>query len=175
MCTTNCSGHLSCHACPPCHTHPHCQSCPPTTHAAYHACPCHVFPPPCKLPWPHMPLQPCMSPRPRIPPWTDRHLWKHNLRKLCLRAVIIKKVILSQPGSIKISFHKKKELVLMWISSSWCVLKEKGSGRSDSFPFHFISHLNLCQNLWNWRYEKKTMYNWIVLNLEVITGANPSI
>ena len=24
----------------------------------------------------------------RHPLWTDRHLWKHNLRKLCLRAVI---------------------------------------------------------------------------------------
>ena len=25
----------------------------------------------------------------QVPPlWTDRHLWKHNLRKLCLRAVI---------------------------------------------------------------------------------------
>ena len=140
MCTTNCSGHLSCHACPPCHTHPNCQSCPP-----YHACslPCmppamysphhaslpghtcpssHACPLPCIPPTMQASLATHAPPAMHVPPathppWTDRHLWKHNLRKLCLRAVIIKKVILSQPGSIKISFHKKKELVLMWISS----------------------------------------------------------
>ena len=34
-----------------------------------------------KDPWTESPLD-------RDPPWTDRHLWKHNLRKLLLRAVI---------------------------------------------------------------------------------------
>ena len=33
-----------------------------------------------------------------VPPWTDRHLWKHNLRKLCLRAVITRKSVKRHPG-----------------------------------------------------------------------------
>ena len=33
--------------------------------------------------------------RPRHPPWTDKHLWKHNLRKLCCRAVIMGCTVLS--------------------------------------------------------------------------------
>ena len=52
MRTTRCSGHLSCHACPP----------PPPRMPPCHACP---------------------------PLWTDRHLWKHYLRKRRLRVVMI--------------------------------------------------------------------------------------
>ena len=33
--------------------------------------------------------------RPKHPPWTDKHLWKHNLRKLCCRAVIMGCTVLS--------------------------------------------------------------------------------
>ena len=65
MRTARCSGRLSCHGCPPPCT-------PPATHAPHHA-----------QPLPRMP------PHHAHPPWTDRHLWKYNLRKLRLRAVII--------------------------------------------------------------------------------------
>ena len=99
---------------PPCHAHPH-HTCPPC-HMAPWPCtpPCHAHPTPCMPPMPHGPLAmhtlqsctpptmqspchaclpsrhapchacplPCMS-----PPWMDRHLWKHYLRKLRLQAV----------------------------------------------------------------------------------------
>ena len=58
---------------PPSHT------CPPAMHAPCHACPPHPHHtcPPYPHPPPHTDTQ-----------WTDRHLWKHNLRKLRLRAVM---------------------------------------------------------------------------------------
>ena len=102
--TARCSGHLSCHVCPPAMQAPH-HACPPC-HAGPPACrpPCHAGPPTAThAPLPHMPhlrhMPPAMyaplpctppchaSPRHASPPWTDRHLWKHNLRKLRLRAV----------------------------------------------------------------------------------------
>ena len=43
-------------------------------------------PPVQRLPWTKTPWT--ESPLDTDPPWTDRHLWKHNLRKLLLRAVI---------------------------------------------------------------------------------------
>ena len=76
--------------------------------------PCHAHPTPCMPPMPHGPLAmhtlqsctpptmksplpcmspfqacslPCMPPAIHVPPWTDRHLWKHYLRKLRLQAV----------------------------------------------------------------------------------------
>ena len=73
---------------------------PPAKHApsVMHApIPCHTCPP-MHIPLPHM-LPPAMhTPSPTAmhapchahpPLWTDRHLWKHNLRKLRLRAVKI--------------------------------------------------------------------------------------
>ena len=44
MRTARCSGRLSCHTCPTCHTHtpchtPPCHACPPATHTPCHACP----------------------------------------------------------------------------------------------------------------------------------------
>ena len=62
------------HAPPPPHTpatHATLPSIPPATNTPCHACPL-----------------PCIPPTTYAPPlWTDRHLWKHNLRKLHLRAV----------------------------------------------------------------------------------------
>ena len=58
-------------ATPPCHTRPPPRTPPPPT--------MHAFPPPRTTPL-----------------WTDTHLWKHNLRKLCLRAV----KILAMPMSV---------------------------------------------------------------------------
>ena len=77
-------------------TLPHCHTCP------HHACPlpcmppCHAcHPPHTPFPATHAPATQDPStmhvPLPHIPPpWTDRHLWKHNLRKLRLRAVMMK-------------------------------------------------------------------------------------
>ena len=97
-----------CHTCSPCHIcpcHVHPLSCmPPTTHAVLPHTPLPHMPPlpcmclPCTYhcyvhPPPHMPpchvhpppLQ-CMPPCHALAPsWTDRHLLKHNLRKLRLR------------------------------------------------------------------------------------------
>ena len=58
---------------------------PPATHAPCHAC----CPAMHTTPSPHMPPSHACPP----PPWTDRHLWKHNLRKLRLRAVNILSLI----------------------------------------------------------------------------------
>ena len=119
MRTAHCSGRLSCHACPsathalpswPPVTHAPCHTCPPAMHMSpYHAhplpCmhPCHTCMPllPCMPPTMHTPCHACMPLLPHTPPamhapslphpfpWTDRHLWKHYLRKLRLRAVNI--------------------------------------------------------------------------------------
>ena len=70
----------TCHACPPAtRTSPLPHPPPSTMHAQPlpYTLPCHACPP-CHA---HPPL--CMPPL-----WTDRHLWKHNLRKLRLWAVI---------------------------------------------------------------------------------------
>ena len=84
MHTVRCSGLLSCHTCPPCHTHPL------VMHAPCHACPpCHAHPPAMHTPLPS--TSPAMHPpaaiftmhtpppSPSIPPWTDRRSWKHYL------------------------------------------------------------------------------------------------
>ena len=70
---------------PPCHAH---SSLPCTSLCHGHPTPCHACPHhahPCHACFPtRMPL-PDMFP---LPPWTDKHLWKHYLRKLRLRALI---------------------------------------------------------------------------------------
>ena len=108
--------HAPCHACP-LPRMPH-HACPPLHMSSCHACllPCMTpamhAPLPCTPPTMDAPLLPCMPPPsmqhpchahpaphhtcpPCMPPathatplWTDRHLWKHNLLKLRLRAVI---------------------------------------------------------------------------------------
>ena len=45
------------------------------------------------------------------PPWTDRHLWKHNLRKLRLRAV--KRGLLFCPIKLKLIYMEKDKSVLV--------------------------------------------------------------
>ena len=67
MRTTRCSGHLSCHA------HPTLPCMPPAMRTPCHACPTPLRMPPCHA---------CP------PPWTDRHLWKHYLRKLRLQVIM---------------------------------------------------------------------------------------
>ena len=80
--------------CTPPATHAPLPCTPPAMHAPSHAhpspatyAPCHLCPPAMHTPLPHMP--PCHACP--LSMWTDRHLWKHNLHKLRLRAVKIHK------------------------------------------------------------------------------------
>ena len=56
---------------------------------------------------------PSLGPEADTPLWTDRHLWKHNLRKLRLRAVI--KYVFAVQGKIE-----EPE----WVSHSWSLMEE---------------------------------------------------
>ena len=160
------------HACtppprmPPCH-----QTCPPTTTHA---------PPPCT------PLPPCMPPMtmhappattltPPVNRMTDRQVWKHNLRKLRLRAVKTLRALADLMGaSLAVQ-------ILSVSCSFWEILAKSYVGAPCWRP-HLGEILDpplTCKPGWNvpltwpksnnWLHEKEMgQQRWVVNNLKTI-------
>ena len=119
VCTICCSGHVSCHVCPPPCT-------PPAMHASCHSCPLPCMSPTTHAPTthtplPHMPpamyaLLPCMP-----PPCTElltQACENITFPQLLLRTVmtVLNLSTLSKSGMLKQSIH---QMSLFWMDLGW--------------------------------------------------------
>ena len=95
--------------------------------------------------------------RPRSPPlWTDRHLWKHNLRKLRLRAVITK-FLLS---------HKRLIFIFVWNGIFTWLLANRPLKTSDTLGQVLLLKTVVCRTIIITR--KRSYGNLMFLHLPVI-------